>query len=87
MDYRNLFGIAAIILSATAFVRSFNSAHAFPQGPNVNMGFNPIESFAGEINNSSQTLLTTTAAPFVISDLILTMTSQKSPCMYRRMRS
>ena len=47
MDYRNLLAFAAILLSGAVFVHSLSAANAFPQGPNVSMGSNPIENFYG----------------------------------------
>ena len=66
MDHRNLFGIAAIILSCSVFVHSLNSANAFPQGPNVSLGSNPIDNGFGYnapafVNNSS--------TDFIVTDL------------------
>ena len=45
-DYRQLFGIAAIIMACSFLVRSFQPAHAI-NGPSVSMGSNPYESFWG----------------------------------------
>ena len=73
MDHRNLFGIAAIILSSAAFLHSLNTASAFPQGPNISMGGNPIESMAG---NGSTTLLTVPSdRALIITDVDLTNSS------------
>ena len=73
MDHRNLFGIAAIILSAAVFVHSLNSANAFPQGPNVSTGSNPIEHYSHiNCNNTQSTLFTNnTSQPFIITDVIV----------------
>ena len=72
MDYRNLFGIAAIILSGAVFVHSLKSANAFPQGPNVSMGSNPIENFHHQNCNSNwPTILTNSSSQaFIITDII-----------------
>ena len=72
MDYRNLFGIAAIILSGAVFVHSLKSANAFPQGPNVSMGSNPYESFYGNANTASHT--------FQNDFIITTIISNSSGC-------
>ena len=71
MDHRTLFGIAAIILSSAVFVHSFNSANAFPKGPNVSMGSNPIASFHVSCSQSSPTVLTTTSELFIITDMLV----------------
>ena len=53
MDYRNLFGIAALFLSGSVFLHSLNAANAFPQGPNISLGSNPIENLHGMVSISS----------------------------------
>ena len=72
MDYRNLFGIAAIILSGAVFVHSLKSANAFPQGPNVSMGSNPIDNFHLQNCGSSwPTILTNSSSQaFIITDIV-----------------
>ena len=67
MDYRNILAFAAVIFATGYLVRSFQPANAFPQGPNVSMGSNPIESWAGRGNNWDT--LTTLANNFVITDI------------------
>ena len=42
MKNNNLFGIAAIILSIAVLIHSISDSIAFPQGPNVSLGSNPI---------------------------------------------
>ena len=71
MDHRTLFGIAAIILSSAVFVHSFNAANAFPQGPNVSMGNNPIASFHVSCSQSNPTVLSTTSELFIITDILV----------------
>ena len=46
-DYKVLFGYAAILLSIGFVIRSIAFAYAFPSGPNVSMGSNPIENIYG----------------------------------------
>jgi len=74
MDYRNIIAFATVLFATGYLVRSFQPANAFPQGPNISMGLLPIESWAGNISNATETLLTT-SSPFIISDIILTMTN------------
>jgi hypothetical protein len=74
MDFRNLFGIAAIILSATVFVHSLKSANAFPQGPNVSMENNPVISTGGSVSNGTSNLFTAPSDQMiVINDVLLSM--------------
>ena len=75
MDYRSLFGIGFIILASGYFVRSVQSASAFPQGPNVGLGSNPVVSWAGYTSSGSWTTLDTLQADFVLTDLVLSGTS------------
>ena len=71
MDHRSLFGIAAILLSGAVFIHSLKSANAFPQGPNVGMGSNPIASFYVSCSQSEPTVLTTTSELFIITDILV----------------
>ena len=60
MDYRNILAVGFVILCATIFVRTLNSANALPQGPNISLATNPYKSFSGNfsVNQSPKTLLT-----------------------------
>ena len=71
MDYRHLFGFAAILLSGSVFIQSLNTANAFPQGPNVSMGSNPIKSWAGSISSSGWYTIDTVQQDFIITDLVI----------------
>ena len=76
MDYRNLLGTAAIILSGAVFVHSLSSANAFPQGPNLSLGSNPVFSFGGTVSNGTSTLFSAPADQImVVTDLLLSMNS------------
>ena len=66
MDYKNTLAIAAVIMASGFFVRSFQTANAFPQGPNTSLGSNPI--FSAYTNNCPETVTT------VPNDLILVIT-------------
>ena len=70
MDYRNLFGAAAIILSCAVLIQSLNSANAFPQGPNVSMGGNPIEQTILNCNGN-ESWTNNTSSPYIITDLVV----------------
>ena len=72
MDYRNLLGTAAIILSCAVLIQSLNSANAYPQGPNISLGSNPIDSANTTCSNSYTNLFTNnTSNTFVITEIIL----------------
>ena len=72
MDYRNLFGIASIILSISVLILSFNTANAIPQGTNINMGSNPVVSFSSTNCTSGDTVASIpTDQVLIITDVIL----------------
>ena len=48
MDHRTILATGFLLLCGAVFVQSLKSANAFPQGPNVSTGSNPIESFYGQ---------------------------------------
>jgi len=75
MDYRNLLGTAAIILSSAVFVHSLGSANALPQGPNVSIASNPIVSFTCT-QNSGYTIPSN--FDFIITDISTYVTSGQS---------
>ena len=70
MDYRNILATGFLLLCGAVFVQSLKSANAFPQGPNVSMGSNPIESWAGEWSSGYHTV-GTVSQDFIITDFIL----------------
>ena len=70
MDYRNILATGFLILCGAVFIHSLKSANAFPQGPNVSMGSNPIESWSGEWGNGYHTV-DTVSGDFIITDFIL----------------
>ena len=70
---RNLFGIAAVISSVGFLIWSIGQATAFPQGPNVSLGSNPLESFYGSIVGQTasevQVFSNTSGQDFIITSL------------------
>ena len=75
MDYRNLLAFGFILLSASVFINSLRTANAFPSGPNVSLGSNPLKSWAGrEYNSPGWITLDTIQQDFVITDLIVSGT-------------
>lgn len=63
-DYKRLFGYATIIMACGFFVRSLQPAHAV-NGPNVSMGTNPIEDYAGY----SGFFTNTSGSDFIVTDI------------------
>ena len=66
-----LFGVAAVVLSFGYFIRSIQPAEAFPQGPNVSMGSNPIVAFSSNCSQSSPSITTTGSDTLIITDIIV----------------
>ena len=71
MDYRNLFGIAAIVISVAALNHSMDNAYAGPMGPNVSAGSNPIENFSLRCTNTQQSIVPSDSSrDFIVTDVI-----------------
>lgn len=71
--------IPQILLSSAIFIaslgyayQSLRSANAYPQGPNVAMGSNPVEAFSFQCNNTSPQSFTTGNELFIITDVVVT---------------
>ena len=70
-DFKQLFALAALLLSAGFVIRSFQPAHAFT-GPQVSLGSNPIESHYQDCNGSTQTIVTNaTNYDFIVTDVAM----------------
>ena len=72
MDYRNIFGIAAVIFATGYLVRSFQPANAFPQGPNVSMGSNPIFSRSANGYSNVTVFTNNTSNLAIVTDITIT---------------
>ena len=71
MDYRNLLGLAAVILSLAVFNHSMDDAYAGPMGPNVGTGSNPIENFSLRCTGTQQTIVPSDVSrDFIVTDVI-----------------
>ena len=70
MDYRNILAAGFLLLCGAVFVHSLSSANAFPAGPNVSMGSNPIDSFYLSNCNSAQLFTNNTQQDFIITDIV-----------------
>lgn len=72
---KNLFGISTLIMSIAFLIWSIGETFAYPQGPNVSLGSNPVFSrSAGYSTGNSNVVVFTnnTNRPAVITDLTLT---------------
>ena len=69
MNHRTLLALAAVIFAAGYFVRSFQPANAFPQGPNVSLGSNPIDHDTIYCDGTDSFTNASTST-FIITDLI-----------------
>ena len=68
---RNLFGLSTLIASVALLIWSIGETFAYPQGPNVSLGSNPIQVFQVSCNSSSPVIMTTANETFIITDLIV----------------
>ena len=66
MDYRTILATGFLLLCGAVFVHSLNTADAFPQGPQVSLGSNPIDSGFGY---NSVAFVNNSATDFVVTDL------------------
>ena len=72
MDYRNILATGFLLLCGAVFVHSLKSANAFPQGPNVSMGSNPVDFASENCSGGNITLFTNTSSqPFIMTDIQL----------------
>ena len=74
----NIHRIPQILLSSAIFIaslgyayQSLQSANAYPQGPNVGMGSNPIEAFSFQCSSGSPQAFTTGNELFIITDVVV----------------
>ena len=75
MDYRHMFAFASIVFSAGYFIRSFQHANAYPQGPNISFGNNPLFSDVGKSFSSSSV---NTSNPLLSTGNLMTATSDSN---------
>ena len=66
-----LLSSAILIASLGYSYKSLQSANAYPQGPNVGMGSNPIEAYSFQCNSSSPQAFTTGNELFIITDVVV----------------
>ena len=66
MDYRTILATGFLLLCGSVFVHSLKSANAFPQGPNVSLGSNPIDSGFGY---NSAAFVNNSSSEFIVTDL------------------
>jgi hypothetical protein len=70
MNHKTILSLGFLLLCASVLVDSLRNANAYPQGPNVSMGSNPIDS-AYAVCNGWTTLFTNSSShPFIITDVI-----------------
>ena len=74
MDHRNILATGFLLLCGAVFVHSLNSANAFPQGPNVSTGSNPIELAHLDCYGANNLTLfsNTSSENFIVSDIWIT---------------
>lgn len=82
---RNLFGISAVIASLALLIWSIGETFAYPQGPNLSMGSNPVFSYGGDVGSTSVNLMTVPAnQTAIVTDVVFTIVGHSSnvanPC-------
>ena len=68
---QTLIGLALLIASAGYSYQSLQHANAYPQGPNVGLGSNPVEAFSFNCSSNSPQAFTTGNEMFIITDVIV----------------
>ena len=63
--------LSIFIFSLGFLIGNIPFATAYPQGPNVSLGSNPIEAFSIACNSTTPTLLSTNNEKFIITDIIV----------------
>ena len=53
MNHKNIMACAVLIFALSHLFRTLQPAHAFPQGPNVDLGSNPLTNFYGVASSST----------------------------------
>ena len=72
--YKNLFGVASVISSIGFLIWSIGQATAFPQGPSVNLGVNPVVNYRGSVTGyNGATIFTSPSDQATIVTTILTV--------------
>ena len=67
-DWKQMFGIAAIITSVGFGIRSLQPANAH-MGSSISYGANPYKAFFGEASQGTTTILTTTSETFIVTGI------------------
>ena len=74
--WKYIFAVAALIAAVAFAQQSFKPAYA-TNGPNVNYGNNPVFSFGGSLNSTTDTILTAPSNQLaIITDVWLTMSDK-----------
>ncbi len=69
--HKTIFSIATLIASVALLVSSISNSFAYPQGPNISLGSNPIVSF--NCNSTGYTVPAT--SDYIITDFIAVSSS------------
>ena len=64
---KNLFGISTLIMSIAFLIWSIGETFAYPQGPNVSLGSNPV---VWGVCNTNTPWTNNNALPVVVTDLL-----------------
>lgn len=78
-DYRLVCAYALVIFSLGIFVRNLTSAHAYPAGPNISSGDNPIFSVS-TLSHTGTIFTNNTNSTAVVTDIFVENTSTGGYC-------
>lgn len=70
--------VGFLLLCASIFMNSLTNANAYPQGPNVSLGQNPIDNYSSPCNSWDTLFTNNTNQIFTITDVVLTYTGNSA---------
>ena len=66
-----ILSLSVLTLSLTYAYQNVQQANAYPQGPNVSRGTNPVEAFSITCGQSTPTIVATGNEKFIITDVVV----------------
>ena len=70
MNPKTVLSFGCLLLCASVFINSTQTAFAFSQSPNISLGSNPIASFNASCNNWDTLYSNNTSQTFIITDVV-----------------
>lgn len=72
MNHKTILSLGFLLLCASVLVDSLQNANAYPHGPNVSMGSNPIDNYSASCSSWDTLYTNNTTQTFIITDVVLT---------------